>query len=48
MSYLYVKMATILKNVPDGGIEELRAMKRNHSEAFESYKHSIEKRFDDR
>ena len=47
MSYLYVKMATILKNVPDGGIEELRAMKRNHSEAFESYKHSIEKRFDD-
>lgn len=47
MSYLYVKMATILKNVPDGGIEELRAMKRNHSEAFESYKHPIEKQFDD-
>ena len=44
-SFLYEKLATILNNVPNGGIEELRAMKRNHSEAFESYKHSIEIRF---
>ena len=42
---LYVKMATILNNVPNGGIEELRAMKINRSETFESYKHSIEIRF---
>lgn len=43
--FLYEKMATILNDVPNGGIEELRAMKINRSDAFESYKHSIEIRF---